>query len=660
MSSDGLVRLLLAVVAGAPMLASAAESTSLTFDNEEALKVLTVSGDVSVDMEKDRGGVKGLAAEGVEKEALKQGGALRLGPGSRATWPLHQQDGTGRVEIWIYEDAAIASDPRTHGAGPMWGLMQSDGRMAAVGPLYAPYLDGAHTYAISTLDPAKERPWQEVQYLGVRRAPGWHKWTFDFDPDKGMRILYDDRQVDDRHFNWNQSKLEGFKSVVLFGDTTDSKQVLWVDDVTVTLGPRANVKPVWPPPPPTPPADLTVLPPQAPWNPTPYAQWQNGPGKTEDYFPIAVWLQDPRNAPRYKAAGINLYLGLWRGPTEEQIKTLGEAGVPVICDLNEYARAHLHDTTFVAWMHGDEPDNAHPFKEYWKQDIAKMKEAWPGLFDNLRPNNPYRGYGPPIPPRWIVRDYEAMKATDPTRPVFLGCGQGVAWEKWHGRGERTGHLEDYAEYIQGCDIVGFDIYPAAHDSLDVKDALWYVPRGVHRLRKWCKDAKPVWVHIETGIIGVPSSQPTPPQVKAEVWMAIIHGARGIDYFVHQFKPKFNEHALLDNPEMLATVTTVNKQIASLARVLNSPTIPDAILVESTNPRTPVHTLLKRKDGATYVFAAAMYAEATQATFKIAGQDGERTAEVLDENRSIPVKDGRFSDAFKGYAVHIYRIAQAEQ
>ena len=53
-------------------------------------------------------------------------------------------------------------------------------------------------------------------------------------------------------------------------------------------------------------------------------------------------------------------------------------------------------------------------------------------------------------------------------------------------------------------------------------------------------------------------------------MALVHGSRGLIYFVHQFKPKFNEHALLDDPEMLAAVTAVNRQIRELAPVLNSP------------------------------------------------------------------------------------------
>lgn len=39
-----------------------------------------------------------------------------------------------------------------------------------------------------------------------------------------------------------------------------------------------------------------------------YARWENGPSAGDDYFPIAVWLQNPSNASRYRQAGINLYI----------------------------------------------------------------------------------------------------------------------------------------------------------------------------------------------------------------------------------------------------------------------------------------------------------------------------------------------------------------
>src|SRR5476651_195620 len=80
-------------------------------------------------------------------------------------------------------------------------------------------------------------------------------------------------------------------------------------------------------------------------------------------FPIAVWLQEPSNAARYKAAGFNLYVGLWQGPTEDQLTTLKAAGMPVVCEQNAVGLAHIKDPTIYAWMHGDEPDNAQEVKD---------------------------------------------------------------------------------------------------------------------------------------------------------------------------------------------------------------------------------------------------------------------------------------------------------
>jgi len=407
---------------------------------------------------------------------------------------------------------------------------------------------------------------------------------------------------------------------------------------------------------PKPPDELTVLPPQAGWNSTPYAQWKNGINSSEDYFPIAVWLQKPKLAKRYKAAGINLYLALWKGPTEEHLADLKEAGMQVICPQNEVGLKHLDDPIIAAWsLKDDEPDNARKFSTYWNSDKEKIKEGWPELYRfHQLDTKEYTWYGPSIPPKWVVERYREVKKNDPSRPVYLGLGQGVSWEAHKGRGERSGHLEDYAEYMKGCDFVTYDIYPGAHSSPDVKDALWYVPQGVRRLREWNKDAKPVWVHIETGIISDANAKPTPDQVKTEVWMALIHGARGIDYFVHQFVPKRNSHALLDNPEMLAAVTALNARIQSLASVINSPTLTDALNVDSSNANTPVHTMVKKKDGATYIFSAAMYDEKTTASFELTGIK-KGIVEVIDEDRTIVIKNGRFTDPFAGHEVHLYKI-----
>jgi hypothetical protein len=358
-----------------------------------------------------------------------------------------------------------------------------------------------------------------------------------------------------------------------------------------------------------------------------YAQWKKGPPTNASYFPVGVWLQNPKNAERYQAAGINLYVALWRGPTEEQLALLRKAGTQVICGQNQAGLTNKEDPVIIGWMHGDEPDNA--------QSLGRGQ-----------------GYGPPISPDTIMRNYNKLRAADPSRPVLLNLGQGVAWDNYIGRGKRRNHPEDYAEYAKGADIVSFDIYPAVHSDPAIAGKLEYVARGVERLAQWTGGAKAVWNCIECTRISNTQTKPTPHQVRAEVWMSLIHGSRGLIYFVHQFQPTFKEAALLDDPEMLAGVTALNHQIHALAEVLNSPTV-DAVTVTSSAQEVPIACMAKRHDGATYLFAVAMRNQSTRGSFKVQTKDS--VVEVLEEARTIPMAHGEFTDEFKPYQVHLYRI-----
>ncbi len=365
---------------------------------------------------------------------------------------------------------------------------------------------------------------------------------------------------------------------------------------------------------------------------SPYDSWKNGPSADPSYFPLAVWLQSPSNAAKYQAAGINLYVGLWQGPTEDQLSKLKSVGMRVICNQNAVGLAHLSDTIIAGWMHGDEPDNA--------QSLGEGK-----------------GYGPPVLPDSIIADYRMIRAADSTRPVLLNLGQGVAWDGWYGRGTRTNHPEDYPEYAKGGDLVSFDIYPVATSDATVRGNLWYVPYGVGRLVTWAGPSRAVWNCIEcTGIQS--GNKPTPAQVRSEVWMSIIHGSKGIIYFVHEWIPKFNERALLDDPAMLAAVTALNARIRELAPVLNSPTVESAATVRSSNTAVPVDVMMKSFEGCGYIFAAAMREGTTRASFSVVGVSGGATVEVIGENRSIAVADETFEDDFDSYGVHLYRIRSA--
>ena len=345
-------------------------------------------------------------------------------------------------------------------------------------------------------------------------------------------------------------------------------------------------------------------------------------------FPIAVWLQSPSNASRYKAAGFNLYVGLWEGPKEEDLEALQAAKMPVICDQNSVGMFHLSDSIIVGWLQQDEPDNAQPITG--------------------------GGYGPFIVPQTIIDRYKGMKRKDPSRPVLLNLGQGVANDEWIGRGNGAS-LDDYKTYVKGGDIVSFDIYPVAgYPKPNSEDYLYLVPKGIDRIRKWVDNKVPSWNCIEcTSIDG--GKKATPDQVKAEVWMSIIHGSTGLTYFVHQFKPTFKEGAILDDKPMLESVTRNHQIIQSLACVIHlGKTIADARAI-SSDPAAPIDIMAKQFGSSTYIFSVGMRNKATKATFAWGGRKAGRSVEVIGETRTIKTDANGFQDSFQPYSVHLYRI-----
>jgi hypothetical protein len=251
---------------------------------------------------------------------------------------------------------------------------------------------------------------------------------------------------------------------------------------------------------------------------------------------------------------------------------------------------------------------------------------------------------------------------------MLNLGQGVAWDGWYGRGVRTGHPEDYRQYVRGGDIISFDIYPVVHDNPTIAGKLWYVPWGVERLRGWAGNDRVVWNCIECTRISNTKVKPTPEQVKAEVWMSIIHGSQGLIYFCHQFQPRFIEAALLADDEMARAVGAINRQIQTLAPVINSPSLPNVarVTVDPAEVSPDMAKLIgtagiaiaaKKHQGSTYVFTARMENSPAKGTFQLEGVSGDARVQVLGEDRTISASAGRFEDDFAPYGVHLYQVKQ---
>jgi hypothetical protein len=363
-----------------------------------------------------------------------------------------------------------------------------------------------------------------------------------------------------------------------------------------------------------------------------YSRWSNGPASNPSYFPIAVWLQSASNARAYRAIGINTYIGLSQDTTNAELAALKDAGMQTICDPDLDWQSHLTDPTIDGWrILEDEPDNAQPLADGGS------------------------GYGACIDPALIVSEYGVRVAADPTRPVFLNLGQGVAYVDYPGRGSAcAGQTSMYSMYAAGADLLSFDIYPVNNTDATTGGNLWYVATGVDNLRGWAGYQKPVWNWIETTGIADPAHTPTPAQIRTEVWMSLVHGSMGIGYFCHIFSPSFIEAGLLSVAANAAAVGAINREIQMLAPVLNTPSLANGATVSSSNAAVPVDSMVKRYAGSLYIFAVAMRPGTTTATFVLRGV-ATATATVLGEGRSLQVDGGSFADSFAPYAVHLYQV-----
>lgn len=362
-----------------------------------------------------------------------------------------------------------------------------------------------------------------------------------------------------------------------------------------------------------------------PWfgGPSYYARWPRGLPSDPSFFPIGVWMQNPINAERFRDVGVNHYVGLWQGPTDEQLQTAALADMPVVCEQAGVWQENLASTTIQGWLQADGPDNAQ--------------------------ENPDGSYGPCIDPADTQTRYTAMVAADDSRPVMLLLGQGVATPDWVGRGSCTGRTADYPLYAESADMLVNYTYPLTNAH-----PLELVATGIENLNGYAGYSKPIMADLEASSING-DVRPTPHQLRAEVWQSLIHGAAGIHYFCHQMGPEdeFNETDCLDDAATAAAMTRINQELMTLAPALNQQSWSVAPL--SSNPTIPVRAVLKKLGSERYLFAAGMADGATTARFSLAGIGAPASIEVIGEGRNLTPVDGVFEDAFEAYAVHLYRM-----
>ena len=372
-----------------------------------------------------------------------------------------------------------------------------------------------------------------------------------------------------------------------------------------------------------------------------YSRFTGGLPTDPAFFPLGVWLEsvvDRSNVTLDAEAGLNTYVELTADSDVQLARDSGMYAIP--------AFPHASASGFVL---SDEVD-------MW---AGPGNAAWSGK---------YPGEGPICSAENTECGYTIQKerraAATPGAMLYANYGKGVAF--WESDEEALGFFNQTQDLVSADTYWFTDPYICARTEggavigytrdLTPEECRLAANYGwtVERIRKLNKAASPVWAFIEVGhpFQDAPEATTiTGPQIRAAVWSSLIHGARGVIYFNHSFGGQCpTQHVLRDcKGDIRQTVTDLNKHLKDLAPVLNAPFLDGATTVTGA-----VDVATKLHNGKVYVFAGANKNTGGTATFTV--KCGGSTAVVINENRTVPIVDGTFTDTFAdGNAVHLYSI-----
>jgi hypothetical protein len=224
----------------------------------------------------------------------------------------------------------------------------------------------------------------------------------------------------------------------------------------------------------------------------------------------------------------------------------------------------------------------------------------------------------------------------------------------------------YDEFLKTTDITSFDHYPVT--GWNQPGNLPEVGLATRKLASLARPGQPVWTIVEASdqeLSWTPPETPGPTaaEMRAEIWMGIANGAKGIGYFTIAFGAKkkdgFKWNHLTD--EIKAELKRSNAQLTALTGPIVMGDTKKALTVanDATDDKAAeghaIQAIRKEFEGKTYVIAVNVTRKDATPTFTLAEPPTAAEAAVWQENRTVPLKDGAFSDTFKPLEVHVYEI-----
>ena len=301
-------------------------------------------------------------------------------------------------------------------------------------------------------------------------------------------------------------------------------------------------------------------------------------------FPRLVWRQCPSQYPDAIAAGVNVFLGTECTTPVGQLSALGGKAFSALDVVNH----GLSGPGLIGWHLPDEGDES-----------IGSAASQPNVHDGNRVTF------------LTVTDHFAPYMAPPR------AGRGI-----------------YPGWFSRADVLGFDTYPIEGRCR------WDLIPTVYTLQKslvQMAGPKPTFQWIEAGPMEkCHHTDPTPASVRAETWLSIAAGARGVGYFPGVWSDPIRQE-----------ITSIDSTITALA-----PALLDLATPAIVGPSSPIRVGVRRHNGAIYIIAVNSSTQPVTGRLAVPGL-GDRTLTVFGENRTVSSQVSQISDAFAALDVHIY-------
>ena len=266
-----------------------------------------------------------------------------------------------------------------------------------------------------------------------------------------------------------------------------------------------------------------------------------------------------------------------------------------------------------------------------------------------------------VPAAHLTAGYQTLKRLDSDHPVWLNHAP-------------ANLVETMRQYNGAADIIACDIYPVILPGLKPMYALWedglqgdllntyvsQVGEYAEKMKRVAGPGKPVWMVLQGFAWAMLQKEeerqtdkirfPTRDEARFMAYDAIIHGAKGILYWGVSYTPQPSQ--------FWSDLKSVTKELGGLHDVLAAPPVDLKIGLRyhelGHSVDAGVAVLAKQFDGELYLFTVNDDKNPVKVTFTLPHQYNG-TADVIAENRAVPVESGSFTDSYKPFEVNNYRI-----